>query len=256
MALVRCGIVTLTTDFGTADGYAGAVRGAVLAAAPEVQVVDITHEVPARSIRDGAFALLAAARFFPPGTVHLGVVDPGVGSARRLLVVVDHGAQRVLVGPDNGLFSYLLDDARTFEALEIDLAGYPQASHTFHGRDILAPVAGRIAAGADPLKVGPPAADLVRLPPHREPVGAREGRVLRIDRFGNLVSTLQPVGGDVAVEVGGTRVRRSVKCYTDLGEGETGWYVGSLGLIEVAVRDASAAERLRVTVDAHVRLVG
>jgi len=256
MGVVRSGLVTLTTDFGTADGYAGAVRGIILATAPSVRIVDVTHDIPPQSIRDGAFALRNAAPHFPPGTVHLGVVDPGVGSDRRLLVVVDHGGQRILVGPDNGLFSYLLDDARSFEAHTIEPTDFPQASRTFHGRDILAPVAARIAAGADPLSFGRPLTQLVRLATYREPVGARDGRVLQADRFGNLITTLQPVGGDVVVEVSGIRVRRSVKCYTELPEGEVGWYVGSLGLIEIAVRDGSAAERLGVRADAPVRLHG
>lgn len=255
MGVARCGIVTLTTDFGSSDGYAGALRGAVLSAFAAARVVDVAHDLRPQSIRDGAFALRTAAPWFPPGTVHLAVVDPGVGSARRLLVIVDHGGRRILVGPDNGVFSYVLDDARVFEAHAIDLAAFPRASRTFHGRDVLAPVAGQIAAGADPFSFGPSAADLVRLPKYREPVGTREGRVLRIDRFGNVVTTLEPVGGDAVVEAAGVRVRRRVDCYAELPEGEVGWYVGSLGLIEVAVRDGSAAERLGVREDAGVKLL-
>ncbi|MBN1773958.1 MAG: SAM-dependent chlorinase/fluorinase [Deltaproteobacteria bacterium] len=251
----RNGIVTLTTDFGTADGFAGALRGAVLSAASGVRVVDITHEVPARSVREGAFALRAAAPFFPPGTVHLGVVDPGVGSDRRLLVIVDHGMQQVYVGPDNGLFSYVLDEARAFETHEIDPAGFRATSTTFHGRDILGPVAGRIAGGADPLSFGPPVVEPLRLPRHVEPMGAREGRVLQVDRFGNLVTTLRPLGGDVVVDVGGARVARRVTCYAELAPDEPGWYVGSLGLIEVALGDGSAAEAIQRGVDAPVRLL-
>lgn len=251
---VRNGIVTLTTDFGTADGFAGAVRGAVLSAAPGLRVVDITHAVPARSVRDGAFALRCAAPYFPPGTVHLGVVDPDVGSDRRLLVIVDHGAQQVYVGPDNGLFSYLLDEARAFETHAIDPTVHRSASATFHGRDILGPVAGRIAGGADPLAFGPPVVEPLRLPRHVEPMGARAGRVLQVDRFGNLVTTLRPLGGDVVVELDGLRVVRRVTCFAELAPGEPGWYVGSLGLIEVALRDDSAAEVLERGVDAPVRL--
>lgn len=250
----RNGLVTLTTDFGTADGFAGAVRGAVLAAAPGLRVVDITHDVPAHAVRDGAFALRAAAPSFPPGTVHLAVIDPGVGSDRRLLVILDHGAQQVYVGPDNGLFSYLLDEARAFETHAIDPAAFRSASATFHGRDILGPVAGRIAGGADPLAFGPPVVEPLRLPRHVEPMGARAGRVLRVDRFGNLVTTLRPLGGDVVVDIDGARVARRVTCYAELPPGEPGWYVGSLGLIEVALRDASAATALGRGVDAPVRL--
>ena len=254
MAIGRSGIVTLTTDFGTVDGYAGALRGAVLAAGRGATVVDVTHDVPARAVREGAFALRTAAPSFPPGTVHLAVVDPGVGSSRRLLVVVDHGNQRILVAPDNGVLSYLLDDASVFDAHAIDPSRFAAVSRTFHGRDVLGPTAGRIAAGADPSEFGPPAGEVIRLPPYREPVGKREGRILRADRFGNLVTTLQSVGGDAVVEVGGIQVRRRVGCYAELPVGEVGWCVGSLGLIEVAVRDGSAAERLGVREDAAVRL--
>ncbi|MBI5488551.1 MAG: SAM-dependent chlorinase/fluorinase [Deltaproteobacteria bacterium] len=255
MGIPRSGIVTLTTDFGTADGYAGALRGSVLAAARGTMVVDVTHEVPAQAIGEAAFAVRTAAPSFPPGTVHLVVVDPGVGSSRRLLVVVDHGNQRILVAPDNGVLSYLLDDAAVFEARSIDLDAFAQASRTFHGRDVLGPVAGRIAAGAEPAGFGPPAGELVRLAPYREPVGKREGRVLRVDRFGNLVTTLHPVGDDAVVEVGGIRVRHRVGCYAELPVGEVGWCVGSLGLIEVAVRDGSATERLGARENAGVKLL-
>jgi hypothetical protein len=247
--------VTLTTDFGTADGYAGALRGSVLGAAPGLRVVDITHDVPAHKVREGAFALRAAAPYFPPGTVHLGVVDPGVGSDRRLLVIVDHGMQHVYVGPDNGLFSYVLDESRAFETHAIDPAAFRSASATFHGRDILGPVAGRIAGGADPLAFGPPVVEPLRLPHHVEPMGSREGRVLQVDRFGNLITTLRPLGGDVIVDVGGARVARRVTCYSELTQGEPGWYVGSLGLIEVALGDGSAAELIQRGVDAPVRLL-
>jgi S-adenosylmethionine hydrolase len=183
------------------------------------------------------------------------VVDPGVGSSRRLLVVGLHATQACLVGPDNGVFSYLLDDARSLEAYEIDLAAFPGAAATFHGRDVLGPVAGRIAGGVEASGFGRAVVDPVRLPPYREPAGVREGRVLHIDRFGNVITTLQPFGRQGEIVVGGRRIRRHARCYADLDEAEAGWYVGSLGLVEVAVRDGSAARRLGVGLDAPVQVV-
>lgn len=251
----RSGIVTVVTDFGTVDGYVGAVKGAVLAAAPFARVVDVTHDVGPQQIHEAAFALLVAAPLFPRGTVHLAVVDPGVGSSRRAVAIALGGGEAFLVGPDNGIFSYLLDDARSFECVSIDPSGFHGASPTFHGRDLFGPVAGRIAAGEDPAAFGKAVSDPVRLTPYREPIGARAGRVLHVDRFGNIVTSLRPVGTGFVVSVAGEIVRRRVLCYVELPAGELGWYVGSLGLIEMGIRNGSAAGRLGVPVGTAVELL-
>ena len=155
-------IVTLTTDCGCGDYYVGAMKGAILRIAPEAQLVDISHQIPPQDVLAAAFVLRHAAREFPPGTVHLAVVDPGVGTQRRPLALQSSG--HLWVGPDNGLFSFVLDraDSRVHEIIRRDL-GRPDPSNTFHGRDLFAPLAAHLCRGLDLAAVGPPVADPVRL---------------------------------------------------------------------------------------------
>src|SRR5688572_22233904 len=170
------GVVTLTTDFGTQDGYVGAMKGVILALAPTARIVDVSHDVPAFDVAAGAFAIATAARWFPPGTVHVGVVDAGVGSARAAVAIA--AGDQLFVGPDNGLFALaapVVDAAVRLEAP----AG---AAATFHGRDVFAPAAARLARG-EPLSSLGPAHALAA------PARAR-GLVIHVDRFGNLVTDL------------------------------------------------------------------
>ncbi len=157
-------IVTLLTDFGTADYFVGAMKGAVLSVNPSAQVVDITHEVPAFDVEAGAFALRAAFEAFPKGTVHVAVVDPGVGSPRRPLVVA--AGRHFFVGPDNGLFGHVYERVRPFRVFHLTNASYfrREVSPTFHGRDIFAPVAGALSRGVRAEELGPEVFDFVRLP--------------------------------------------------------------------------------------------
>jgi S-adenosylmethionine hydrolase len=184
-------IVTLLTDFGTADYFVGAMKGAVLSVNPSAQVVDITHEVPAFDIEAGAFALLAAFEAFPAGTVHVVVVDPGVGSPRRPLAV--EGGGHFFVGPDNGVFGHVYERLQNFRAFQLTNENYfrRSVSSTFHGRDIFAPVGGALSLGADIEKLGPRVEDPERLPfaaPSRLPDGTIRGAVIHVDHFGNLVT--------------------------------------------------------------------
>ena len=237
------GIVTLTTDFGTVDGYVGAMKGVILREHPDARVVDITHDVPPQDIIAGAFAVAAAAPWFPPGTVHVAVVDPGVGSARRAIAIAHGGS--LYVGPDNGLLTVaaLEGEGRVIDRIP---PTWP-VSATFHGRDLFARVAARLAAGAslDDFSTGPVAPlRLVEDPaPH----------VVHVDRFGNLVTNLRDPAF-TAVEVAGARapLRRT---YTDVPPAGLVAYVGSSGFVEVAIRDGSAAERLGVGRGAPVRAV-
>ena len=155
-------LVTLTSDFGYRDHYVGAMKGAILAINPQAAVINLTHAIPTCDIQTGAFTLWHAAREFPSGTVHLAVVDPGVGGARRGLVL--RSCEMLWVGPDNGLFHFALSDP-TCEAFEISATELisDTVSSTFHGRDIFAPIAAHLAQGIDPRKVGPPIADPSRL---------------------------------------------------------------------------------------------
>ncbi|HYO62786.1 MAG TPA: SAM-dependent chlorinase/fluorinase [Pyrinomonadaceae bacterium] len=188
-------LVTLLTDFGTADYFVGAMKGAVLAANPHAAVVDLTHDIPAHDVEAGAFTLAAACETFPEGTVHLAVVDPGVGSPRRPLVVA--AGPHLFVGPDNGLFGYLYERHAGARVFHVTNAKFfrPAPSTTFHGRDLFAPVAGALSAGVVPEEFGPRVDDFVRLArpaPSRAHDGTLRARVIHVDRFGNCVTNITP----------------------------------------------------------------
>lgn len=244
-------IITLLTDFGTADGYVGELKGVLAAEAPGCSVVDIGHDLPAHDVE---FARLTLARYwrrFPAGTVHLAVVDPGVGAARAALAVASD--ERFLVGPDNGLLSpaLLLPGARA-----VELRVPPAASPTFHARDVFAPAAARLASGAALDDLGAPAADptIHRTPePRREASGELAGEVIAIDRFGNAVTNLM-AARPARVSVAGV-VLRLVRTYADLQPNEAGAVIGSTGLVEVVVREGRAADALQLVRGSPVRLV-
>jgi S-adenosylmethionine hydrolase len=248
------GLVTLTTDFGLRDAYVAEMKGVMLGIARKanqsLQLIDVTHEVERHDITEGALALEAAAPFFPAGTVHLAVIDPGVGTARRGLAV-DLGEQ-MLVGPDNGLFTPFLagDGWRAFEIAEADYR-LPMVSRTFHGRDLFAPAAAHLALGLDPARLGPVVSDPVRLawPEVRSVSGAVAGAVVHTDRFGNLITSIHARSVDlldrgVVIRISDREVPL-VGTYADLAAGRPGALVGSGGRLEIAVREGSAAAVLR-----------
>ena len=232
-------LITLLTDFGTADGYVAEMKGVLLSLAPEAGLVDASHDVPPQDVELGRLSLARYWRRFPEGTVHLVVVDPGVGTSRRAIAVASHG--RFLVGPDNGVLSpaLLMPDA---EVVELSIPH--GASATFHGRDVFAPAAARLAVGVPLSELGVPCTDgIIRRTPEarRRDDGAMEGQVITVDRFGNLITNLLTTHSGV-VRVGGYMLplRRS---YADAGTESDGLValVGSSGLIEIALRDGSAA---------------
>jgi S-adenosylmethionine hydrolase len=233
-------LVTLLTDFGTADGYVAEMKGVLLAHAPEAQLVDATHDVPPHDVESARLALARYWRRFPEGTVHVAVVDPGVGSERRALAVASHG--RFLVGPDNGVLSpaLLLPGARA-----VTLPVPAGASATFHGRDVFAPAAARLAGGVALEALGDPCDDpLVRRTPeaHRLADGAVRGEVIAVDRFGNLITNL--IARRAATfELAGHRVPMA-RTYADVAPGALLALTGSSGLVEIAQRDGSAAREL------------
>src|SRR5688572_12873501 len=222
-------IVTLLTDFGTADYFVGAMKGAVLAANPSAQVVDITHEVPAYDIEAGAFTLRAAFETFPEGTVHVAVVDPGVGSERRAVAVEGRG--HAFVGPDNGIFGHVYERVRPFRVFHLTDESFfrPEVSATFHGRDIFAPVAGALSRGVRAGELGPQVFDFVRLPsaaPARLADGTLAGAVIHVDRYGNCVTNITPQDlspaerrGGALLFAGGREVRRFRRFFAE-GAGE------------------------------------
>lgn len=243
-------IVTLLSDFGTADGYVAEVKGTIMSRAPEAVLIDVAHDVPAHDIEAGRLAIARYWRKFPSGTVHFAVVDPGVGSARRALAVESDG--RFLVGPDNGLLSpaLLLGGARA-----VELPVPAGASPTFHGRDVFAPAAALLAAGSPVDALGLPVTDPeVRRTREARRVadGAIEGAVITVDRFGNAVTNLLAAHGGV-VEVGTLRLP-VLRTYADVAPGTPLALVGSSGLIEIAVRGGNAAALLGLSRDATVLL--
>jgi S-adenosyl-L-methionine hydrolase (adenosine-forming) len=254
-------IITLTTDFGTRDSYVAEMKGVILGLAPTVRLIDVSHEVEPQQITEGALAVEAAASWFPAGTIHLAVVDPGVGTARRGLVITARG--HVFVGPDNGVFTPLLTEAdwQAFELTEPQFR-LPRVSQTFHGRDVFAPAAAHVALGVPPSRFGRPVTDPVRLgwaQAHRV-AGGVAGRVIHVDRFGNLITSIGAgevqtltAGGTAAVRVGG-RALPLVGTYAELPPAGAGALVGSRQRLEIAVRDGSAAVSLRARVGMPVVL--
>ena len=248
-------IVTLTTDFGVRDPYVAEMKGAILGiartAGATVQLVDVTHEVARHDVVEGALALEEATPFFPRGTVYVAVIDPGLGTARRGMVVAARG--QVFVGPDNGVFTPFLSgtDWRAFELAAPEYR-LPAVSRTFHGRDVFAPAAAHVAVGVDVARLGPAVTDPVRLAWEgaRERAGTLEGAVIHVDRFGNLVTSLfaeavaARLGARIRVSVRG-RAIPMVNTYGELERGGLGALAGSSGRLEIAVREGSAAAALR-----------
>lgn len=236
-------IITLLTDFGTADGYVGEMKGVLLSAVPDAIIVDITHALAPQDVDAARMTLARIWRRFPRGTIHVAVVDPEVGSSRTALAVESDG--RLLVGPDNGVLSPALI---TPGARVVSLPIPPDAAPTFHGRDVFAPAAAALARGRSVDSLGTPFAGAIvrRTPePRRLESGQIAGEVILIDRFGNAVTNL--VGRrDIVVELGDRRLAL-MRTYADAQPGEALALVGSAGLIEIAVRDGSAAEELHLS---------
>jgi S-adenosylmethionine hydrolase len=240
-------IVTILTDFGAGSGYPAQMKGVVLRTLPDARLVDLSHDVPPFDVLAGALMLEACARAFPLGAVHLAVVDPGVGTARRPVCVVDADGRR-LVGPDNGLFTPFLEGGwRVFLLSAPGIVPAP-ASATFHGRDLFAPVAAWLAGGGDPARLGPEVHDPVRLDWPRAVRKGDEviGRTLTADPFGNLITSIreQDLGGAVASVRVGDRQARWVRTFGEGAKGELLAMIGSGGRVEIAVREGSAAAQL------------
>ncbi|MBI2936435.1 MAG: SAM-dependent chlorinase/fluorinase [Chloroflexi bacterium] len=268
-------MITLLTDFGS-DAYAGAVKGAILSINPSATLVDLTHQVPPQDVHAGAFLLRWASATFPKGTLHLAVVDPGVGTARRPLLLITPDA--AYIGPDNGLFTYALPPVDpvgdtepgflqpvprpVLEGTAAYVLNNPRywrqpVSPTFHGRDLFGPVAAHLSLGVPPHDLGEPTDTVTSLyvPKPRRTKDALEGVVLHVDSFGNLVTNIsagQVAGKRVEVGVAGRTIRGLTETYGD-GSGLLA-VVGSHGLLEVAVRNGNAARELRIGRGEPVRL--
>jgi S-adenosylmethionine hydrolase len=246
-------VIALLSDFGVRDHYAGTMKGVVLSICPDATLVDVTHEVPPHDVLTGALQLAASYRYFPPGTVFLTVVDPGVGSSRRG-IAAEAGDYR-FVAPDNGLLTAVFQESPPKRVVELTERRYarPTVSRTFEGRDRFAPAAAWLARGVQLTALGRAAHDWQRLD-IPQPVAAGEGLhgvVLIVDRFGNAVTNIDrrtwqrfAAGGPVDLRVGGTPIPRLVDTYADIAPGEVCALFGSSDRLELAAHAASAAERL------------
>ena len=238
----RVPVITLLTDFGTSDYFVGAVKGAILSVNPAAVIVDITHEIPPQDVETAAFTLLAAYETFPPGTVHFAVVDPGVGSERRAIVV--KAGKWLFVGPDNGLFTYIYDREPSHQTFHVTAEKYfrPSPSTTFHGRDIFAPVAAALSKGVKPEAFGPLIADEVRFATSTTPT------IIHIDHFGNCITNITRDLFDSSKQPTLLVKRKVIDTFVDFyGAAPPNTLVaiwGSAGFLEISVNGKSAAKIL------------
>jgi len=259
---MRSPILTLTTDFGLSDHYVGAMKGVILGICPRARIVDITHQVTPYEISEGAYTIAQACRTFPPKTVHVVVVDPGVGTARRPILM--EAAGQYFIAPDNGVLSmiYLRETHRIRLVSNEKYFRHP-VSRTFHGRDVFAPAAAHLAAGIRPAQFGKRIEDYLR-PVFQKPQRAGKrtwvGQILKIDHFGNLISNFHVddfpglEAQNVTFSVGPQEVTVIARNYAETGPGELFAIVGSSGYYEISVRQASAARRIGCVTGGPVEL--
>src|SRR5580658_6094824 len=256
------GPITLTTDFGTCDHFVGTMKGVVLRIAPRVRIVDITHEIAPHDLNEAAFVIAQAWRYFPIGTIHVVVVDPGVGSARRPILCEAEG--QFFIAPDNGVLSMIYDSSpHKVRVISNDKLFLKKVSKTFHGRDVFAPAAARLAKGVAPSKFGKLIHDSVRsylLKPTRLSRHDWSGVVLKTDRFGNLITNFHIdefpdlAQHPIELRAGLERITRLAATFAETTIGELFAIIGSSGFVEVAVNRGSAAKVLGIGAGSPVEL--
>lgn len=253
MNLDPCRVITLMTDFGTNDHFVGVMKGVILNINPKVRIVDITHAIPPQDVHSAAFLLDSTYRYYPDGTIHVIVVDPGVGSRRRGIICQTDTAY--FVCPDNGILSYVLgnDTAHRLVALSNSDYWLPEVSNTFHGRDIFAPVAAHLSRGISLSQFGDTVNNVARQPVHIPQVTktAIVGSVIWVDHFGNLITNLscdmlESFGMDsgYVIRAGSAEIRQLNSAYADSEKGECLAIIGSSGFLEISVNQGSAAHVL------------
>ena len=258
-------IITLTTDFGLEDEYVGVMKGVILSRAPEARIVDLTHGIKAQDVRQAAFVISSASQYFPRGTVHTVVVDPGVGGQRKIILLT--AGNQLFLAPDNGVLSLVRRrDSRLYEATNETLF-LPTVSRTFHGRDIFAPLAAALANGLDPAEVGPGLSDneITLLPFSEVRLTEREmvGCVIASDHFGNLITNIHRsmLPGDYSGDLSrfsvkiGTRLAGVRACYEDVPEGGVLALFGSRDYLEIAVNRGNAVMLLESSIDDEVVVI-
>jgi S-adenosyl-L-methionine hydrolase (adenosine-forming) len=258
-------VITLLSDFGLRDGYPGVMKGVIWKIAPEVQIADISHSIDPQNIFQGALALSRTAPFFPPGTIHVAIVDPGVGTLRRPVGL--QLGEHYFIGPDNGLFTLVLEHAESagdiIQVFHLDQSSYwlPNISRVFHGRDVFAPVAAHLAHGIPLEKMGSLIHDPVRLEiPQPEPIqgGGWRGQVIEIDTFGNLSTNidkdlLTPLG-DLQVHVGGQQINGLVGTFGDRPPGTLIALYGTTRDLVISIVNGNAAHALNISMGDKVEV--
>ncbi|QDT69686.1 Adenosyl-chloride synthase [Planctomycetes bacterium MalM25] len=255
-------LITLTTDFGLGGRYVAQMKGVLYRKAPGVTVVDLSHAIPPQDVAAGARFLEQSTTNFPAGTVHLAVIDPGVGSDREIVAVHAHG--QFYVGPDNGLFGWTQSELTEAVAIDLPRLNLKKVSNTFHGRDIMAPVAAWLAKGAKLTDLGEPRQELVRLPESEPPVateGGLEGRVVEVDHYGNLITNVEaamlgdaPCDERLRIALGEHETFGLWRTYADQPPQTLLALVGSTGHVELAITGGSAATMLGAGVGEAVRI--
>ncbi len=248
--------ISILTDFGLRDGYVGVMKGVIWKICPDAQIADITHYIPPQNIRQGAIALLRTTRYFPKGTIHIAVVDPGVGTHRKPMAAEVDG--HYYVGPDNGLFSLVISDAEErgatcrFFALDKPEFWLPEISRVFHGRDIFAPAAAHLASGVPLEKLGTPFTDPARLsnPEPRRQSSGWLGEVVTIDNFGNIATNIgsKHLQGNenFTVKIAGQTINGLIHTFEDRPDGELAAMIGTDDDLIVAVVKGNAAEKFNI----------
>ncbi len=263
----RTPIVTLTTDFGLQDHFVGTMKGVMLDITPEATLVDICHSVQPFDVFDGALTIAQAYNYFPTGTVHVVIVDPGVGTARRPIVVSTE--KQLFVAPDNGVLSLIYDREERITVRHIMSDHYflQPISNTFHARDIFAPIAAYLAKGVDPSKMGEEVTDFVRFSapkPKKVESGTLRGVVLKVDRFGNLITNITPQDAPMLFEadpkpfkivVGKREITQIRSAYADGAPGEVFGILGSMGFLEIAANRGAATKLVEAAKGTDVNIV-
>jgi len=245
------GIITLTTDFGECDHYVAMMKGVILSVNPDATIIDVTHQIPSHSIKEGSLIIKASYTYFPSGTVHVGVVDPGVGGTRRpIAILVDN---HFFVGPDNGLFSPIIETQRHPDVIHLKEKKYwmHNISPTFHGRDIFAPAAAHLSLGVNPFSMG----EKIDNPTHlASPLPQKNnsdlvGEIIRVDHFGNLITNITEehlgpflTAKELTIRIGRVTLKKISTTYNDVPEGQPLALIGSSHLLEIAVNMGRATD--------------
>lgn len=244
-------LIALLTDFGTQDYYVGAMKGVIFSINKRAQIVDISHEIEPQNVRSAGFVLASCYRNFPAKTIFLTVVDPGVGSARRAILVAAN--DYYFIAPDNGLLSFVFENEKDFRVFQLTTREFflAEVSRTFHGRDVFAPVAAHLSVDYNPLKFGAETADYVKLEnlaPRATSENKTRANIIHIDRFGNLVTNLrrENLPEKFVIEIGAARINKICDFYAEAAENELITIFGSAGFLEISAVNASAAEILQV----------